>query len=334
MEKILAGGSISLSKIQTVLGPISPEDLGITMMHEHIVARFNEKLENRELDYAVKELKKVKMMGCQTIVEVSPPRMFLEGKGGRNIQFLQKVAKETGLNIICCTGYYQIPPEIKKKSAEDIACEMIKEITEGIEGTNIRAGVIKVAANSVPLNPLEEKIFLAAGIAQSQTGVPVCCHSIYGPLEQLETLVKGGANPEHCYFSHVEAEFGWEGRTLEQEAKYLLEVARRGGSLLFNNFGFEHDTPWRDLVFLIRCLIDEGFSNRVLISMDVNWVIHDNGLVELEGENVNPECRKRNYAYLFTHAIPALEESGISRDIVVKKFLIENPKNILTPSKP
>ncbi|MBS7635284.1 hypothetical protein KEJ34_07380 [Candidatus Bathyarchaeota archaeon] len=322
-----------MNKIQTVLGPISPEELGITMMHEHIVARFNEKLENRELDYAVKELKKAKMMGCQTIVEVSPPKMFLEGKGGRNIRFLEKVAKETGLNIICCTGYYQIPPEIKKKSVEDIADEMIKEITEGIEDTNIRAGVIKVAANNVPLNPSEEKIFLAAGMAQSQTGVPVCCHSIFGPLEQLETLIKGGANPEHCYFSHVEAEFGWEGRTLQDEAKYLLEIARRGGSLLFNNFGFEHDTPWNDLVYIICHLVEEGFSNRVLISMDVNWVIHNNGLVELEAEDVNPECRKRNYAYLFTHAIPALEKAGINKK-TIEKFLIDNPKNILTPFKP
>jgi phosphotriesterase-related protein len=322
-----------MSKIRTVLGSISPQDLGVTLMHEHIVARFNEKLEDRELDYAVKELKKVKMMGCQTIVEVSPPKMFLEGKGGRNIQFLQRVAKESGLNIICCTGYYQIPPEIKEMTVEDVADKMVKEISEGIEGTNVQAGVIKVAANSIPLNPLEEKIFLAAGIAQSQTGVPICCHSIFGPREQLETLIKGGADPEHCYFSHVEAEFGWEGRTLEDEAKYLLEIARRGGALLFNNFGFEHDTPWNDLVFLIRYLVEKGFDNRVLISMDVNWIMHNNGLVELEAEDANPECRKRNYAYLFTHAIPALEKAGIAKE-AIKKFLIDNPKNILTPFKP
>jgi phosphotriesterase-related protein len=309
---------------------MSPEDLGVTMMHEHVVATFNEKLEARELDFAIRELRKAKIWGCRTIVEVSPPYMYLEKSGGRNIRILQEVSRKTGLNIICCTGYYQIPPKLKDMDVETIANGMVREITDGIDGTNVRAGIIKVAANHVPLEPVEEKIFLAAGMAQSQTGVPICCHSIYGPRNQLEALMKGGADPNHCYFSHVEAEFGWEGRSLQEEAEYLLNVASKGGALLFNNFYLDFDTPWKDLTYLIHRLMDAGFANKVLISMDVNWTVHDNGNVELEAENVSPDCRKRNYAYLFNCAVPMLEEAGISRKII-DTFLVENPKNILTP---
>jgi len=322
-----------MRQIQTVLGAVAPDDLGVTMMHEHVVARFNEKLEARELNYAIKELTKARMWGCHTIVEVSPPRMFLELNGGRNIPILQEVARKTGLNMLCCTGYYKIPPEINDMDVETIASRMIKEVTEGIDETNVRAGIIKVAANNVPLLPVEEKLFVAAGMAQSETGAPICCHSIFGPREQLAALIKGGADPNHCYFSHIEAEFGWEGRSLQEEAEYLLDIARRGGALLFNNFGFDHDTPWQDQVYLIRRVVDSGLADKVLASIDVNWVIHDDGYVELEAEAANPECRKRNYAYLFTHAVPMLEEAGIDRK-TIHAFLTENPKNILTPFKP
>jgi len=87
------------------------------------------------------------------------------------------------------------------------------------------------------------------------------------------------------------------------------------------------------MVYLIRRLVDDGFANKVLISIDVNWVIHDDGNVELEAETVNPECRKRNYAYLLSHTVPMLEEAGLDRK-TIDVFLIENPREILTPFKP
>jgi len=166
-----------MAVIQTVLGPVSPNDLGVTMMHEHVVAHFNERLKALEFDYAIRELKKARMWGCRTI-EVGPPRMFLQANGRGNIPVLQEVARRAGVDMLCCTGYYQIHPEIKDKGTEAIADEMVTEIIDGIDGTTVRAGLIKVSANHVPLEPSEEKIFTAAAKAQSQTGVPICCHSI------------------------------------------------------------------------------------------------------------------------------------------------------------
>jgi len=86
--------------------------------------------------------------------------------------------------------------------------------------------------------------------------------------------------------------------------------------------------PWEDLVFLIKHLIDEGCERKILISMDADWTIRPNGTAMLEAEDVNPECRRRDYAYLFTRTIPALVEAGIGeRD--VRTSLVENPKVVL-----
>jgi len=321
--------------VQTVLGPISPEELGITLTHEHVVSRFNPKLETRQLDYAIRELKKARMFGASTLVEVSPPNMHLGKNDGRNIPVLQEVSRKSGVNIICSTGYYEIPPAIKNISLEEIAESMVNELTQGANGTNIRPGVIKIAANYVPLQPLEEKIFVAAGMAQAQTGAPICCHTETGLCEQLEALLKGGANPDHCYFSHVEVEWGWEGRSLEEEAKYLLDIVQTGASLCINDFGFTQDLHYggeNDLAYLIKFMIDNSAENKVLISMDCVYEIHDDGYVEFGGESVNPEVCKRNYAFLFTHTIPMLVENGIDNKSI-HTILVDNTKRILTPFK-
>ena len=247
---------------------------------------------------------------------------------------LKELSEKLDINIVCATGYYtpENVPELKDMNAETIADKMVEKVEGGFGDTGILPGIIKVGAHHVPLTPIEEKVFLAAGIAQSKTGVAVCCHSIYGPRAQLEALVKSGADPDHCYFSHVEAEFGWEGRSLEAEAEYLLDIAQQGGSLLFNNFGFEHDTPWEDLVYLIKYLIDKGCENKVLISVDANWMVQPDATVLLEAEKVNPECRKRDYAYLFTRSVPDLLDAGITRENI-HTFLVENPRSILQPSE-
>lgn len=329
-----------MDSIWTVLGTISPDDLGITLMHEHVCIRQPE-FRGLDLNIADVWLRRLRDAGCRSLAEVTPipphlpyPSVDETGKPSIPLRDLGELSKKHDINIICSTGYYipEAVPAIRGMDAEVIANNMVEKVEDGFGDVGVHPGIINVGAHHFPLTSSEEKAFVAAGIAQSQTGVAVCCHSIIGPQAQLDALIKGGAHPDHCYFSHVECEFGWEGRSLKEEAKYLEEIARRGGSLLFNNFGFEHDTPWEDLVFLIKHLIDAGCERKILISMDANWTIRPNGTAMLEAEDVNPECRRRDYTYLFTRTIPALVEAGIGeRDI--RTFLVENPKVVLNPNK-
>jgi phosphotriesterase-related protein len=203
---------------------------------------------------------------------------------------------------------------------------MIKEISEGIDGTILRAGIIKVAGDKSPLTEWEKMSFRAAARAQKATGVPVGTHAIYAPRDQFDILVASGADPQKCFFSHIEAEFGWQGRNLEQQTNYLATITKDGGSLLFNNFGLTKDTPWPDLVFILRTLCDRGYANRILISVDSAWEWKDNKPVIQHSEKYpgNPD---RTYSYMITEAVPALLKAGFSAQDM-KTFLVDNPRRM------
>jgi predicted metal-dependent phosphotriesterase family hydrolase len=201
---------------------------------------------------------------------------------------------------------------------------MLREVTDGIAGTPIRAGILKVAGEKSPLTDWEKAAFRAAARVQKATRTPIGTHAIFEPREQFDLLVQSGADPEHVFLSHTEAEFAWKGRKVKQMAEYLLSIAREGGSMLFNNFGFEFDTPWPDLVYLLRHLCDQGCSNRILISIDCNWE-WKKGRIVFEAEEAHPETAKRTYAYMMTDAVPALLKAGFSAK-EIEIFLVDNPR--------
>ena len=117
--------------------------------------------------------------------------------------------------------------------------------------------------------------------------------------------------------------FGWGGLSREEIGKELLRIAKGGGSMLFNNFGYSFDTPWEDLVYLIRLLCDKGFANKVLISCDTYWQ-WKNGAIVVNVDDKHPETRKKTYAYMMTDAVPDLLKAGFSADNI-KTFLVDNP---------
>lgn len=361
--------------IPTVRGAITPDEMGITFMHEHIFTPMEKKYHSMALDYAELELKNIALMGAKTLVDVGPWQW-------EKMDLYKEIASRVPeLNIVCCTGYHwsfesswysmnfaieknkQLYEGLKDKDIDEMVEEIIKEITEGIMNSGVKAGVIKVGSNKPKLTPVEEKIFIAAGKAQAATGVPVCTHSLMGQLAQMEALEKGGANLEQVYYSHVECEhsingqmaqieplekaganleevypshitsdIGWEGRSLEEEAEYLANIASKGGSLLFNNFHLECFTKWSDMIYLLKNLKDKGLSDRVLISMDWNFHINKIGQVELEDEEKMPDTVVRVPSYLFTWVIPALKKAGFTNDDI-EQWLVLTPKRIFLNRK-
>jgi predicted metal-dependent phosphotriesterase family hydrolase len=160
--------------------------------------------------------------------------------------------------------------------------------------------------------------------------VPIGLHSCAGAREQMRCLADAGANVAKTFCAHIEAKFGWEGRTPEQEASYLEEVLKAGGSLVFNNFDFEFDTPWRDMVYLINELDRRGYSGQILLTIDVNWEFDTDGNIWHEQQKNHPETGRRDYAYMITHAVPMLMAEGVSLQRI-NRYLIDNPRRILEP---
>jgi len=300
-------------------GPADCGSLGTTLMHEHVLyGEVPPDLRPESVELAVKLLKEAARVGIDSLVDLSPTR---------DIALYQEIAKQVPLRIIPSTGSYlysRTPRWLQDMDEEAMYQRILHEVREGIGETSVRAGIIKVAGTRTPLTEWEKSAFRAAARAQKRTGTPIGTHAIFEPREQFDLLTRSGADPNRCFFSHVEAEFGWNGRSPQQEASYLLEIAREGGYLLFNNFGFEFDTPWDDLVYLIRTLCERGLANRILVSVDCNWE-WKRGKPVFEASEKHPDTARRTYGYMITEAVPALLKAGFSA-ADVRTFLVDNPR--------
>lgn len=312
------GGGKKGKTVQTMKGPVAVKDLGLTLIHEHLLYReIPKEKEEESVAFTVKLLKDAERVGINTIVDLSPTR---------DIKLYQQMAAQTSINVIVSTGSYlehRMPDSILKLTAEQYKDRLREEITKGIGGTNIKAGIMKIATRAKPMSTWERMVFKASAEVQKELGTPIGTHATHNPGDQFDWLVQNGADPAKIFLSHTEAKFGWGGKTREQMGEELLRIAKSGGSMLFNNFGYEFDTPWEDLVYLIRLLCEKGYLQKALTSVDCNW--HwEAGKMIVNVDNVHPETRNRTYAYMITDAVPALLKAGFSAKDV-HAFLYENP---------
>jgi len=319
-----------MATIPTVRGPIPSSQLGVTLVHEHLCpggSPFQSfpQFAEAAMDYQVMLARKAAEVGINTIVDCGPfpdiPRI---------IELNERVPE---LNLVLSAGAYferLCPEPIRILSEAGMEEHMIKNVTEGFEGfedSGIRAGVIKVAAG--PADPTEHeweaKNFRAAARVSAKYHVPIVTHACAGARAQMELLQEHGANIAATFYSHVEAKFGWEGRGVEEEAEYLADVARAGGYLHFNNYDFDFDTLWAEMVYLMRYLEENGLGDRILTSIDANWTFDESGRIWHEQEQNHPKTGKRTYAYMITHAVPMLLAEAFSLQQVVK-YLVDNPR--------
>lgn len=246
----------------------------------------------------------------------------------RPIDLYQQIASRTDVNIVPSTGFYRrakIPSELAEMEEEQqMEDRMHKDVSEGIDGTSIRAGIIKVASEGAPLTDWERKVFRATGRVQAKTHVPIATHS--GPPsapEQHELLVRSGADPRLIMLSHMDV--GTESHP--ERLKALLPLLKQGTYFEVDTFGQDFYTPWSHLVMFLRFFCDAGFAGQLFISVDSNW--HwENGVRIFEGAEPparDPNASKRTYAYMMTAAVPRLLESGFSKK-EIETFLVDNPR--------
>ena len=317
-----------MTQIQTVNGPVSLDELGDTMMHEHVFWQHDEELRGRSMNFCRRELNRLAACGAHTLVDAGP---HLE----RHMDWYKEIQPQVHLNIILSTGFYveqAVPNPWHDKSEDEYVERFTKELLEGIDGSGLRAAVIKVAANKAALTPWEQKVFRAAGRVQRETGVPICAHTIEGARQQFDLLTQSGADPERIYLSHVEAEFGWEGRTLKEQTLYLEKIGREGGSFFFNNFALWRDTPDEDLAFIMKYLAEKGLLNRILMGIDGNFHFDKEGNIWWEAEDQYPEYGCRDYAYTYTGAVPLCRKWGFS-DAEIKQILAGNPRRMFSTTR-
>jgi phosphotriesterase-related protein len=310
--------------IITVRGPIPAGEMGLTLVHEHVLVDFagadstgyhrwdKEEVVTRALPY----LKEVQELGVQTLFECTPAYV------GRDPWVLKSLSEKTGMHLVTNTGYYgahgnhYIPQEFYELSARELAQVWIDEHVNGIEGSGVKPGFIKIAVDGDDsLSPDHVKIITAAALAHQQTGLVIASHT--GPekpaFAQIEVLKSHGIDPSSFIWVHAQR------GSLEGNIK----AARAGSWVSLDNVnanreeGSTFDISW--YAERIAALKSAGLLHRVLISHDAGW--YSPG--EEQGGNF------RGYTAIFKDLIPALEERGVTQKDV-DQLLVKNPVEALS----
>ncbi len=303
--------------IQTVLGPIEPADLGVTLMHEHTLVDawewggrlgYDSTVDDEEL--LVEELAFYRDAGGSALVDVTPIGLRRDPAG------MRRLAEATGLHIIMGCGWYRervYPAYIHELSTNALADLLVKELEEGVEG-GIRPGIIgEIGTERFHVTPAEEKVFRAAARAQRATGATVTTHTThFGDLahEQMDILLEEGVPPERIVIGHLGERRGVKGE---------LAIAERGVYVEIDHVGRPASAgtqpEWRRARNVAE-LVQAGYLERVLISMD----ICANSLLRWNGGH--------GFDYLLTTFVPLLREEGLTEE-EIRIILVDNPIRVL-----
>ncbi len=177
-----------MAEIQTVRGPVDSNNLDLTLIHEHVMFQHDDSRRKPSIDFAVQLLDDACRVGVKTMVELTPVR---------RIDWLMEINDRVDINIVASTGYYLeriTPKPLAAFSEQQMMERMTRELTQGIDGTNIKAGIIKVAGDRPELTPWEVQVFTAAAKVQRQLGVCIATHACAGSREQAQVLERSGAD--------------------------------------------------------------------------------------------------------------------------------------------
>jgi phosphotriesterase-related protein len=306
--------------IQTVTGPIDPDRLGLTLMHEHVLVDFIGAAQASPSRYdadavfarVLPYLQRVKTLGCATLVECTPAHL------GRDPRLLQRLAQASGLTMLTNTGYYganqdkHLPPHAFTETAEQLAARWIREHEHGIDGTGIKPAFMKIGVDAGPLSEVDAKLVRAAAIAHKATGLPIAVHTGNGvaALAEIEILANAGVPLSSFIWVHAQS---------EKDGALHAQAAARGAWVEFDGIAPASVARHVDLVLAMK---KAGRLDRVLVSHDAGWY--------RVGEPNGGEFRA--FDTLFAAFVPAVKAAGLTQ-AEVDQLLIDNPRRALTPPR-
>jgi phosphotriesterase-related protein len=348
-------------RIHTVLGTIPSADLGITLPHEHVLIALTNWHMESDADWAeqpvsLDNLAHVRRRPYENIdnlilsnIEMQKAEVELfRGAGGnsivdlsleaigRDVRGLAEVSRATGVNIVAGCGYYvhtAHPPEMDQMTASEIADVVVRDLTEGIDGTNIKAGVIGEIGTWDPIQPNEEKVLRGVAEAHRKTGAPIIVHTYlfakWG-MRVLDILEQEGVPCDRVALAHVDS--------ILSDLDYHRAMADRGAYIEYDLFGAEGgNDDWRDLergtrlippipcdmerISAVKQLIDAGYGDRLLASQDICMKV---SLTSFGGYG---------YAHILQNVVPLMQDLGIA-DSAIRDLVEVNPQTFLGWTSP
>ena len=315
--------------VETVQGALDADELGLVLGHEHV--RFRDEAvavqwperydDDAELEAALAAVAAAKEKGVQTIVD--PTAMF----GGRDVRFMKRVADQTGVQIIACTGIYSydyLPHYFENRDVDVMADHFVSDIEGGIQGTGIKAAFLKCAADAPGITERVEKIHRAVARASVKTGAPIMAHSLpavgTGP-RQVEIFEEEGVNLSRVQIAHC-------GDT--DNLSYIEGLLGKGVYVGLDRYGLEMFLPIDKRNATTAELLRRGHAERLIISQDfcatIDWFPPEAAeMFENSGG-----IRNWSMTLVFDEVVPWLRERGVLDDAAFQTIFVENPRRWLT----
>ncbi|MFL2071613.1 phosphotriesterase [Marinilactibacillus psychrotolerans] len=282
---------------------------GYTYAHEHTTIDLSslKKVEDTNLNcfkQTIEEYKELYDKGVRNVIDVTVRGMK------RNPEYVKKVAEASGINIVQSTGWYQdkfLPVYIETSTVEELAAMMVKDITVGIDNSEVKASLIgEIGTSKNQMTDRERKVFEASVLAHKETGVPITTHTTLGTFgkEQVEFFKSKDIELNKVVIGHVD---------LTGDVEYVLSLLREGVYVEFDTIGKENYMPDQTRVEMLKKIIGEGFEDKIFLSMDITRRSHlkaNGGL---------------GYAYLLDTFVPLMRKNDISEPII-EKMLSHNPR--------
>ncbi len=322
--------------VETVRGPVDVADLGSTLMHEHIFIVSPEYLHNygdtwwdeeaRVAD-AVAKLGSLHAKGVRTIVD--PTVMGL----GRYIPRIQRIAAQVEINIVVATGLYtfdDVPhqyayrgPGLLVDGPDPLVAEFVRDLTEGIAGTGVKAAFLKCAVDWKGLTPGVERVLRAVARAHRETGAPITVHTASATQAgrpALKLLAAEGVDLTKVVVGHAGD---------SNDLDYLMELADTGAILGMDRFGLDVYNPTPERVRTIAALAERGYADRMVLSHDASCFMDYFGG---DFDRLRPVLAPNwHYEHIHDDVLPALRAAGVS-DAQIQQMLVDNPRRYFTRS--
>lgn len=316
--------------VQTFRGPINADQLGVVLIHEHIFVR-NPELEvnlpdhewnpQAAVDAAVRGLTELSTLGVRTVVDLTVPGL------GRDVRSVAAVADRVPINLIAATGWYTpnvLPtyfqfhgPGRPIDRADPLVDLFVGDIRDGIAGTSVRAGMLKVMTDADGITPDVARVMTAAAVAHQETGAPITTHShpsSRNGLVQQAFLGARGVGMDRIIVGH-------SGDSEDQD--YLRELMDNGSTIGMDRFGMEQVLPDDRRLRTLLALLELGYADRIVLSHDAAFYSHV----------TPPSWRARSAPRwrmdtISRYILPALRDAGVAAD-VIDQMLVHNTRRLL-----
>lgn len=296
--------------IRTVCKDIKPEELGVTMCHEHFIVDLSVVRKDNEskietVEEVLPEISLMTNLGVNSAIEVTTNDMH------RDVKKLKEISEKSNLNIVCSTGFYLSeyhPDWLISASVEDISNVMINDLTIGIDGTDIKAGVIaEIASSPKAFVGQEKKVLLASALAHKLTGAAISTHT--GPItaiETIESLLNEGVNPDKIVIGHQD---------LINDTEYHIRLLKYGINIGFDTCGkIAYQSDETRACNIIK-LIENGYGKHIMLSNDISR------------RTYFTSYGKFGYTAVMSRVVPLLQEYGCNKEDI-DDLLINNPARV------